>query len=923
MKIFDVLDRGYTHKGDTPSKKSLSGVVDLEKITSANASPKKNIGLSTKAAQELLHRNGKNELLNKKRTGALSIFAGQFRDLMIMILLIATAISALMGEVYDAITIVSIVFLNALLGFVQEYRTERTLQALKDMTAPSARVYRDGRLQSIPASELVVGDVIEIEAGDRVPADAALISCMGLSADEAILTGEAVPSSKVAATSQITHNKPNMSELIYMGTIITKGHGMAKVIATAMSTQMGLVSGMIAEIKPTQTPLQKRLDQLGRTLAFACIGICIIVAAIGALRGHELMDMLMMGISLAVAAIPEGLPATVTISLALAVRKFYKHHALIHKLHSVETLGNATVICSDKTGTLTENRMTVTRIYAGDEFISVTGSGYQIAGKFTKGKSEVSVIRNKILSKLLRAGVLCNNAKISSDNPVKSRNRNTQTVKGEWSVRGDPTEVALLVSAAKAGITMAGLEQDYSRTDEMPFDSKVRSMTVLVKKNSTTEQCYVKGAVDSVIENCGFILTHDGIVPLSAARKRAILQANEKMTSEALRVLAFAYKDMSGAFSHNERQTGLIFLGLQGMVDPPRAEVKKAVRTCKWAKVKTVMITGDHKNTACAIAKQVGILTGDMGVMTGSELEKLTDDQLDSRISNIAVFARVSPTDKLRIVKAFKRTGEIVAMTGDGVNDAPAVKEASIGVSMGITGTDVTKEASDIILLDDNFATLVKAIEQGRTVYENIRKSIRYMLSSNTGEVLTMLLGMIMGFPVVLVPIQILLVNLVTDGLPAIALGVEPPDEDIMRRTPRHPDEGIFANGMLFAIVIRGILIALATLGAFSTVLRLTQSIGMARTAAFLTLAFSQFFHVFECKHEKGTLLNVPYLNNIKLILAVLVSASILILVCCVGILQKVFAVVPPSTQALAYIAVCTLAVPVVSSIIGLFKLRK
>ncbi len=923
MKIFDVLDRGYSHREDSLSKESLSGVVDLDKITAEKVDPTKNIGLSTKAAQELLHRNGKNELLNKKRAGALSIFAGQFRDLMIMILLIATAISALMGEVYDAITIVSIVFLNALLGFVQEYRTEKTLQALKDMTAPSARVYRDGRLQSIPASELVVGDVIEIEAGDRVPADAVLISSMGLSADEAILTGEAVPASKVAATSAISHNKPNMPELIYMGAVITKGHGVAKVIATAMSTQMGIVSGMIAQIKPSPTPLQKRLGQLGKTLAFACIGICIIVAAIGALRGHGLMDMLMMGISLAVAAIPEGLPATVTISLALAVRKIYKHHALIHKLHSVETLGNATVICSDKTGTLTENRMTVTRIYAGDEFISVTGSGYQIAGKFVKGESEVSVLRNEILSKLLTAGTLCNNANISSDRPVKSRNRNIQTSKGEWTVRGDPTEVALLVSAAKAGITNAALEQEYHRIDEIPFDSRVRSMTVLVKKSNGAEQCYVKGAVDSVIENCGFVLTHDGVVPMSPTRKRAILQANEKMTGDALRVLALAYKDMSGAFSHNESQTGLIFLGLQGMVDPPRLEVKKAVRTCKWAKVKTVMITGDHKNTACAIAKQVGILTADMDVMTGSELEKLTDEQLDSKISNIAVFARVSPTDKLRIVKAFKRIGEIVAMTGDGVNDAPAVKEASIGVSMGITGTDVTKEASDIILLDDNFATLVKAIEQGRTVYENIRKSIRYMLSSNTGEVLTMLLGMIMGFPVVLVPIQILLVNLVTDGLPAIALGVEPPDEDIMRRAPRHPNEGIFANGMLFSIVIRGILIALATLGAFSTVLGLSESVDMARTAAFLTLAFSQFFHVFECKHEKGTLLNVPYLNNIKLIFAVLVSASVLMLVCSVQILQRVFAVEPPSMQALLYIAICTLAVPVVSSILGLLKWKE
>lgn len=923
MKIFDVLDRGYTRKTDSLNQDSVSGIVNLESIATAGDNLTKDIGLSTKTAQELLHSNGKNELLNKKRAGILTIFAGQFRDMMIMILLIATAISALMGEVYDAITIVSIVFLNALLGFIQEYRTERTLQALKDMTAPSARVYRDGRLKSIPASDLVVGDVIEIEAGDRVPADAVLLNCMGLSADEAILTGEALPATKIAATSSITQNKPNMPELIYMGTVITKGHGTAKVIATAMATQMGLVSGMIAEIKPSLTPLQKRLAQLGKSLAFACIGICIIVAAIGALRGHGLMDMLMMGISLAVAAIPEGLPAAVTISLALAVRKIYKHHALIHKLHSVETLGNATVICTDKTGTLTENRMTVTSIYTGDEFIKVTGSGYQIAGKFKKGDFAVSIHQSNNLYELLRAGALCNNACITSPRPITSRNRNAQTAKGEWSVRGDPTEIALLVSAAKAGITDAALAQECHRIDEIPFDSKVRSMTVLIKKNNGQEQCYVKGAVDSVINNCGFILTPNGVRPLSPTKKRAILQANERMTSDALRVLAFAYKDVSGNFSHNSEHTGLVFLGLQGMVDPPRAEVKKAVRTCRWAKVKTVMITGDHKNTACAIAKQVGILTGDMGVMTGSELEKLTDAQLDSKISNIAVFARVSPTDKLRIVKAFKRIGEIVAMTGDGVNDAPAVKEASIGVSMGITGTDVTKEASDIILLDDNFATLVKAIEQGRTVYENIRKSIRYMLSSNTGEVLTMLLGMIMGFPVVLVPIQILLVNLVTDGLPAIALGVEPPSDDIMRRPPRHPNEGIFANGMLFSIAIRGMLIALATLGAFSMVFALTGSIDMARTAAFLTLAFSQFFHVFECKHEKGTLLNVPYLDNIKLIFAVLISASILMLVCTVQILQKVFAVEPPSMKALLYIVIYTLAVPVTSSILGILKLKK
>ncbi len=890
MKILEIMDKGYT----------------------VNTPDSKHIGLSSSQAQNRLDEDGENLLMHKKRVSALSIFAGQFKDVMVIILLISTAISAFMGELYDAITISVIVLLNTILGFVQEYRTERTLEALNKMAAPTARCYRDGKLQVIAASELVCGDVIELEQGDRVPADAVILSCMALAADEAILTGEAVQAEKRTAQRDIVDNSPNQPELVYMGTVITKGHGRVKIIATGMGTQMGKVSGMIADIKEEETPLQRKLAELGKTIAAACIGICIVVAGIGVLRGYPLFDMLLTGISLAVAAIPEGLPATVTISLALAVRRMLKQRALVHKLHSVETLGCASVICSDKTGTLTENKMTVTRLYINEGIVSVTGSGYRIAGEFRGEDSRISPLQNSSLKLLLKAGVLCNNAAISTKESL-GRDRTAACAQGEWEVMGDPTEIALLVAAGKAGITAQSLESDYVRTDELPFDSTAKRMTVFVRGSSGETAAYIKGAVDILLDSCGFIHTENGVIPLTQREKRDILNVNDKLTGNALRVLGFAYKQIKVL---NNVQDGLVFIGLMGMADAPRPEAKIAVRTCAWAKVKTVMITGDHKNTACAVAKELGILTGDKKVLTGQELAKLSDKELERVIESIAVFARVNPSDKLRIVRAFKAAGHVVAMTGDGVNDAPAVKEANIGVSMGITGTDVTKEAADVILLDDNFATLVGAIEQGRTIYANIRKFVRYMLSCNIGEVITMLLGMIMGFPMILLPIQILLINLVTDGLPAIALGMEPPEQGIMKTPPRKSKESIFANGLTGKIIFRGIFIGLSTLGSFSAVLGLTGNVAAARTAALFTLGLTQLAHVFECKTEHGSLLSVDYFGNVKLIIAVFTSLAILLSAIYAPLVRAVFATVSLSATALLRAILWALAVPIASSLL-------
>lgn len=819
------------------------------------------IGLSSLEAERLFIENGANSIGGKKKKVGLKMFMGQFKDVMVLILLAATVVSAVMGEVYDALTIMIIVVINAVMGFVQEYRTEKTLESIKAIAAPTAKVIRDGKKTVLPAEKLVVGDVVLLEAGDKIPADCRILKAMSLECDESALTGESLPVQK--APSPVKMGELNQTGALYMGTAVTKGHCSAKVFATGKNTQMGMVSHMLGEIEEEKTPLQKRLAELGKIIGIGCLLVCVIVSAVGILRGNEFFDMLFVGITLAVAAIPEGLPATVTIALALAVRRIYKQKALVNKLHSVETLGCANVICTDKTGTLTANKMTVTEIYAG-------------------GKRTREIKAGDTPSKMLfTCGALCNNSDGES---------------------GDPTEIALINSAKKAGVEVGG----YVRTAEVPFDSKTRFMEVTVKSNKGEKVSFLKGSTDTVLDKCGLILTEKGVVPLTLSEKRKIISVMEEMAGKALRTLAFAYK--------REGEDRYIFVGLQGMEDPLRPEIKAAIRKCERAGIRVIMLTGDHINTAVEIAKQAGIMKKNSRAYTGAELSLMSDSQLSSALKDAAVFARVSPAHKLRIVRMLKKENNIVAMTGDGVNDAPAVKEAAIGVAMGKTGADVTKEAAKLVLLDDNFATLVNAVEQGRTVYSNIRKFIRYMLSCNIGEVFTMLFSMIMGLPVVLVPIQLLLINLVTDGLPAIALGMEPAQEDIMCSPPRKGNESVFAGGMLFKIVIRGVLIGISSVLSFLFAYKIA-GLSAGRTAAMVTLSISQLIFVFECKNEHRGIFNAEYLRNPKLIFAVLISLVITLGTVYLPVLADIFDTALLNTKILFISLGLAAAVPVIRGV--------
>lgn len=872
-------------------------------------------GLTQAQAKERLREYGENTLVQVKPPGPLRIFFGQFRDAMVLILLAGAVVSGMLGEWTDAVTIILIVLLNAILGFVQEYRTEKTLEALRHMTAPTARVYRDGALQQLPAEQLVPGDCIAVEAGDCVPADCLLTTANRLYVNESVLTGEAEPIAKQSGKMTDPLTGLHLPYLLYSGTAVTRGSGIATVTATGKATQMGQISGMLSSIERTDTPLQKRLGELGKVLALLCIGVCVAVFAAGVLRGEPVFDMLMTGISIAIAAIPEGLPATVTIALALAVSRMMKQKALVNRLHSVETLGCTSVICSDKTGTITENRMTVTDICTMEQDFTVTGTALRRDGAILEQGMHVNPKSVPPLEALLRCAVLCNNGEISSDAPTDTRNRGTLAGGGSWQAVGDPTETALLAAAAKGGISAKTL-RDHVREEEEPFDSDTRRMLVLVRKGGQRLAC-AKGAADVILSGCSFVRTKAGTIPLTAAQRKSILARTEALSAKGLRVLAFAEKEHVNRLS--DCGSGMVFLGLTGMLDPPRAEAKEAIRTCAAASVRTVMITGDHKKTAEAIAKQAGLLRGGE-VITGDELDLMSDTQLDRRLPGISVFARVNPAHKLRLVRAFKRKGHIVTMTGDGVNDAPAIKEADVGVAMGESGTDVAKQAADVILMDDNLATLVSAVEQGRCIYANIRKFVRYLLSCNIGEVITMFLGILMGMPVVLLPVQLLLVNLATDGLPAIALGLEPPEKDIMRHPPRKPDESFFAGGLLGKIVWRGIMIGLCTLGSFSTALRFGGTLTEARTAALLTLVVSQLIHVFECKSERGTIFSVRYFSNWKLIGAVLVSAALIAVTIWLPQVQVIFGTAPLYGNILWQALAFSFAVPVLSSVVMAFS---
>ena len=889
MKWLDVLHKDLSE---------VSSQV-LEEKHSVN-DPLKPPGLTTREAQHLLSKYGRNALLSGKKVSALRILLSQFKDILVIILLISTVISACMGELVEAAAIAVIVVLNGIMGFVQEFHTEKTLEALKKMAAPLARVYRDGTLRHIPSEEIVPGDVIELEAGDKVPADVILLKGISCAADESILTGESVPVSKSSAAAGLADADQPDDCRLFMGTIITQGRASGRVSATGMQTKMGGIAGMLGSIEEEQTPLQRRLDELGKYIAVGCLIICTIVAGAGILHGENAIDMLITGVSLAVAAVPEGLPAIVTIALALAVNRMVRRKALIRKLHAVETLGCASVICSDKTGTLTQNRMTVKKIYLPGHCYELSGDGYLPEGEITENGHTFSPGHQ--LKTLLECAVLCNNAKIPALDGKRGENE------------GDPTELALLTAAAKGGFTPRSVFSHYSKTNENPFDSEKKYMSVTVKALDGSHYLFLKGAVDILLGRCARVLTERGSELLNRERKNELLRQNEEMAGNALRVIGFAFKPLSSQDDGKDEEN-LTFLGLAGMIDPPRKEAKQAIRTCMKAGIKTIMITGDHKTTATAIAAQIGIFHKGDRIITGAELEAMGDHELDLAVQQTTVFARVSPHHKLRIVRSLKRHGHVVAMTGDGVNDAPAIKEADIGVAMGIGGSDVTKEAGDLILLDDNFATLVSAVEEGRVIYSNIRKFIRYLLSCNIGEVLTMFLGILMGLPVVLMPIQILLVNLATDGPPAIALGLEPAEKDVMEKRPRRRNESVFSGGLLTTILFRGCLIGLTTLAVFVTFFDRYQNVEIARTAAFLTLVLTQLIHVFECKSETKTIFSVPYFNNLKLIGAVLLSAAVVFAAIYLPACQPIFSTVPLSgTDLLTVFGYC-LAVPIISAI--------
>lgn len=872
------------------------------------------MGLTEKEAAERLKADGENVFGEGRKTGPLRIFLGQFRDIMVMILLGATVISVLLGEISDAVTIILIVLLDAVLGFVQEYRTEHTLEALRSLTSPTAKCWRDGKLTVIEASRLVRGDIIELEAGDRIPADCVLLKAAGFFSDESALTGESAAVGKSAGNEDDTDNSLNKPNMVYCGTSAVKGTCRGKVVATGMDTQMGKISGMLADISREQTPLQKRLAELGKAVAVICLVVCAAVFGAGVLRGENVFDMLMTGITIAIAAIPEGLPATVTIALALAVSRMMKQKALVNKLHSVETLGCTSVICSDKTGTITENKMTVTELSSADDDYFFSGMGYRVNGAVTKGENTaVNPMTEKALTETLRCGVLCSTAQISTRETPKSRNRGALAGKGEWSVTGDPTEAAVLIAAAKAGITRESLSTNCRTLAEYPFDSETRYMAVHCCCGND-KRIYFKGAEEVLLPRCSQFINSSGeIVPMTAAVRRKLAEKAGEMSDRALRVLALA---VCSSEKFEPERGNLVFLGFAGMTDPPREEAKAAIRRCASASVKTVMITGDHKKTAVAVAKKAGLLKGGMAI-TGEELNLLSDEELDRDIGKYTVFARVEPVHKLRIVRSFKRRGEIVTMTGDGVNDAPAVKEADVGVAMGVTGTDVTKQAADVILMDDNLATLVSAVEQGRCVYANIRKFVRYLLSCNIGEVLTMFLGIVMGMPMILLPVQILLVNLITDGLPAIALGMEPPEDDIMNRPPRRSDEGFFSGGLMWKIVIRGIFIGLSTLASFTAVMRTGGSVEACRTAALITLVMSQLIHVFECRSESRSIFRMNPFRNMKLVGAVLLSGAVLAAAVAVPPLRIVFGTAALDTVQILIALGFSAAVPIVSSVIS------
>ncbi|MCD7033839.1 calcium-translocating P-type ATPase, SERCA-type [Metabacillus sp. GX 13764] len=836
-------------------------------------------GLSEKEAHRRQTQFGSNELQEAEKTPAILVFLNQFKDFMVLVLLGATLISGFLGEYIDAVAIVAIIFLNGIMGFIQERKAEKSLDALKELSAPHAAVLRDGVWDKIPSKELVPGDIIKFGSGDRIGADVRLLESKSLEMEESALTGESLPVQKsVAAIEKEGAGLGDLTNMAFMGTLVTRGSGTGLVVATGMKTAMGRIADLLQTAETMITPLQRRLEQLGKILIIVALLLTFIVVLAGVMHGQELYSMFLAGVSLAVAAIPEGLPAIVTVALSLGVQRMIKQKSIVRKLPAVETLGCASVICSDKTGTLTQNKMTVTDIWAGGRTWKVSGTGFDARGDFFFNEKPVKPASDKTLQQILTFGLLCNTAELNE-------------IDGETRLDGDPTEGALLVAALKAGLTRAAMQQSFTVIEEFPFDSVRKMMSVVVEDKSGKRFIVTKGAPDVLLKLSRQVLWEEKQLPLASMHEKRIAEAIETMASKALRTIAVAFKpvDKNRPASQLEAEKDLIFAGLQGMIDPPRPEAKQAIKECRDAGIKTVMITGDHAATARAIAKQLNLLPPNGKVMEGKTLAAMSVEELEEAVDDIYVFARVSPEDKLKIVKSLQKRGHIVAMTGDGVNDAPAIKAADIGISMGITGTDVAKEASALVLVDDNFATIKSAIREGRNIYENIRKFIRYLLASNVGEILVMLFAMLLSLPLPLIPIQILWVNLVTDGLPAMALGLDQPEGDLMSRKPRHPKEGVFARSLGWKVVSRGFLIGAVTLMAFMFIYYKDPSrLAYAQTIAFATLVMAQLIHVFDCRSESSIFDRNPF-GNVYLLWAVLSSILLMLIVIYYPPLQPVF----------------------------------
>ncbi|MGI6357591.1 MAG: calcium-translocating P-type ATPase, SERCA-type [Bacillota bacterium] len=827
-------------------------------------------GLTAREAKLRLQQAGMNQLDQAQRRSLLGLFVDQFKDFMIGALLAATLISGLMGEYADALTIIAIVFVNAILGFIQEFRAERALSALRELTAPEVTVLRDGGEQTLDVRLLVPGDIVQLTAGVRIPADLRVLSATALEVEEAALTGESLPVRKSIRPVAQRALLGDRTSMLYAGTLVTRGHGRGLVVATGMETEMGRIASLLQEAEQEMTPLQLRLEQLGRFIVWACLAVCVAVVALGVLRGEAPTTMFLAGVSLAVAAIPEGLPAIVTIALAIGVQRMIRVNAIVRKLPAVETLGCSTVICSDKTGTLTKNEMTVRQLWLPSGGVAVSGDGYEPLGDFSRQGKVIKPLKEPDLEWLLTIGLLCNNSDVRLKD--KSDRRHNQR-RGSYEAKGDPTEAALVSLAGKAALSRQQLLRSWQLVDEIPFDSGRKRMTVVASRGTERFICS-KGAPDVLLQRCNRYQHGKEIRRMTKEIRQAVMAAVEEMGDQALRVLAAAYRpvDRDGGQQEDELESNLILVGLYGMIDPPRPEVKAALRTCRAAGIRTVMITGDHARTARAIGLELGLIGEEDLVITGEDLDRFSAGELREVVSRGQIFARVSPHHKLQIVRQLKQAGQVVAMTGDGINDAPALMESDIGVAMGQTGTDVAKEASALVLSDDNFATIVAAVKEGRAIYDNIRKFIRYLLACNVGELLTVFLTMLLGLPLPLKPLQILWVNLVTDGLPAMALGVEAGDRDLMQRPPRQKNEGVFARGLARKILTRGLLIGVTTSCVFAGSLQLTGQLPLARTMAFATLVFCQLFHVFDCRSETLSIMEKGIFTNTYLVLAVLIS---------------------------------------------------